>query len=110
MVRVFALDRPGRPVAVIYLASSTSAEESKALAKTLFELHRATLMNPGLSGAALEQWRMNVHFDDYTGPQPWVAQEITGQPLPTNRQRRHAWRLSAGPNPQVIDDLTIPNL
>ena len=105
-MRSFAHSRLGRPVALISITPGTPQLEASRLAKTLFELNRSELINPGMTGAALEEWRMSVHFTDYQGPQPWTAREITGQPLPADRkQRRHAWR-DNGQN--IISDPGIP--
>ena len=106
--RVFAHSRPGLPVAIIYLAIDTPAREARALAKTLFELHRSELSDPArpaLAGDDLVKWQMNVHFDQFTGPQPWQAREITGEVIPVDRTRRHAWRDIRG---SIIVDATVP--
>ena len=103
--RVFAHTQPGRPVAITHVAPGTPQFQAWRLAKTLFELHRSELINPRMTGAALEEWRLNVHFADYQGPQPWTAQEITGQPLPVDRTRRHAWRYNGV---SIFDDPGIP--
>ena len=68
------------------------ANQLRALAKTQFELRRSALENPALSGQALENWRMNVRFDDYDGPPvslPYRA--CSSEEIPADRTFREAW-------------------
>jgi hypothetical protein len=105
MSKRYSTTLPDGRMAIINLAEGTPAQEARFLQKTLFELNRSTLSNPFLSGEALAEWRLAVHFDDYRGPRVWRARDCTGEALPANRSRRHAWRDNGV---KIVDDMTIP--
>lgn len=117
MTRVFSHILADSSVVIITLgtprntATQTVAEqEQRFLDKTLFEIHRSELANPLFTGEALEDWRRNVHFDDFVNPPVRIAREITGEPLP-DRARRHAWReRTIAGRPEIFDNPAIPDL
>ena len=70
------------------LAEDEASYEAYVLEKTMFELSRPQLENPALSGEALKEWQMGVHFDDYAGPVPLNCRECTDADLPAEQQDR----------------------
>lgn len=70
--------------------------------KTMFELTRSDLTPPaGLTEEETASWRVNVHFEDYTGPILLTCRECDDSELPTDRWFRDAWE--DGPTAVVVN-------
>ena len=83
-------EKVGRDPASVTPAMET-AYRDWAWRKAQFELCRKLLVNPALSGAALEAWQMKVHFVDYQGPPMTLpCRECDEAALP-DRHFRGAW-------------------
>tara|TARA_Y100000031_G_scaffold112237_1_gene123930 strand:- start:184 stop:765 length:582 start_codon:yes stop_codon:yes gene_type:complete len=75
------------------------SREAQIVAKTLFELGRGNLVPPAdiTTPKAIESWRMNLHFHEYTGPLPLATcGECLTSDLPTDRTFREAWEAPVG--------------
>lgn len=72
-------------------ASNERDSFAYGMEKTIFELYRPWLENLELTGEALEYWRANIHFDDFTGEIPITCREATTDDLPAERSQRSAW-------------------
>jgi hypothetical protein len=82
-------------LAIIHLAGGVipgSSQELRFIDKTMFELSRDVITPPdGLTGEEVVKWRMNVHFQDYTGVVTLTCHKCEDSELPSDRHFRDAW-------------------